>query len=132
MDQVDTLHVGRYWSEVLCCTITLELPRGQGHGSILIDLVAKHKSGELRCPATALIYYGNLICSIYPLIETKSEVKFLALQLSLGSAGSFIPHPYSSQGHNNCHSQLRFEPKTSWTTVLQSIPVCYTTKERKK
>ena len=23
---------------------------------ILIDLVAKHKSGELRCPATALIY----------------------------------------------------------------------------
>ena len=20
MDQVDTLHVGRYWSEVLCCT----------------------------------------------------------------------------------------------------------------
>ena len=21
MDQVDTLHVGRYWSEVLCCTI---------------------------------------------------------------------------------------------------------------
>ena len=21
MDQVDTLHVGRYWSDVLCCTI---------------------------------------------------------------------------------------------------------------
>ena len=21
MDQVDTLHVGRYWSEVLCCAI---------------------------------------------------------------------------------------------------------------
>ena len=21
MDQVDTLHVSRYWSEVLCCTI---------------------------------------------------------------------------------------------------------------
>ena len=21
MDEVDTLHVGRYWSEVLCCTI---------------------------------------------------------------------------------------------------------------
>ena len=25
MDQVDTLHVGRYWSEVLCCTITTHL-----------------------------------------------------------------------------------------------------------
>ena len=27
MDQVDTLHVGRYmyWSEVLCCTITAHL-----------------------------------------------------------------------------------------------------------
>ena len=24
----------------------------------LIDLVAKHKSGELRCPATALIFFG--------------------------------------------------------------------------
>ena len=23
--QVDTLHVGRYWSEVLCCTITTHL-----------------------------------------------------------------------------------------------------------
>ena len=25
MDQVDTLHVGRYWTEVLCCTITFHL-----------------------------------------------------------------------------------------------------------
>ena len=25
MDQVDTLHVGRYWSEVLCCTIMTDL-----------------------------------------------------------------------------------------------------------
>ena len=25
MDQVDILHVGRYWSEVLCCTITTHL-----------------------------------------------------------------------------------------------------------
>ena len=25
MNQVDTLHVGRYWSEVLCCTITAHL-----------------------------------------------------------------------------------------------------------
>ena len=25
MDQADTLHVGRYWSEVLCCIITTHL-----------------------------------------------------------------------------------------------------------
>ena len=25
MDQVDTLHGGRYWSEVLCCTIMTHL-----------------------------------------------------------------------------------------------------------
>ena len=25
MDQVDTLHVGRYWSEVLCCTVMTHL-----------------------------------------------------------------------------------------------------------
>ena len=25
MDQVDTLHVGRYWSEFLCCTIMTHL-----------------------------------------------------------------------------------------------------------
>ena len=25
MDQVDTLHLGRYWSEVLCCTIMTHL-----------------------------------------------------------------------------------------------------------
>ena len=30
MDQDDTLHVGRYWSEVLCCTIMTHLG-GQGH-----------------------------------------------------------------------------------------------------
>ena len=62
MDPVDTLYVGRYWSEVLCCTITPEWPRGQGHGSILIDLVAKHKSGVLRCPATALIPCVSKFC----------------------------------------------------------------------
>ena len=25
MDQVDSLHIGRYWSEVLCCSITAHL-----------------------------------------------------------------------------------------------------------
>ena len=34
MDQVDTLHVGRFWSEVLCSTIVVHpgWPWGQGHG----------------------------------------------------------------------------------------------------
>ena len=60
MDQVDTLHVGRYWSKVLCCTITTHLSdievNVMGGSYILIDLVAKHKSSELRCPATAFIF----------------------------------------------------------------------------
>ena len=31
----------------------------------LIDLVAKHKAGELRCPATALI----IKCKLYPRVR---------------------------------------------------------------
>ena len=58
MDQVDTLHVGGYWSEVLCYTTMThqgDIEVKVTDLDILIDLVAKHKSGELRCPATALI-----------------------------------------------------------------------------
>lgn len=47
------MHVGRY-----CCTMVTHLSdlEFKVMGSyILIDLVAKHKSGELRCPVTALI-----------------------------------------------------------------------------
>ena len=68
MDQVDTLHVGRYWSEVLCCTIMthpgdieVKVEVKVTDLDILIDLVAKHKSGELRCPATALIICALII-----------------------------------------------------------------------
>ena len=53
MDQVDTLHVARYmnWFEVLCCTHLRDL-----EVKVMVhDLVAKHKSGELRCPVTAHI-----------------------------------------------------------------------------
>ena len=39
MDQVDTLHVGRYWSEVLCCTIMTHLG----------DLEAKVTNLEILC-----------------------------------------------------------------------------------
>ena len=36
-------------------------------------------------------YYRNIFCSIYPLIIAKKmEVRFLARQLGLGSAGCFI------------------------------------------
>ena len=31
IDQVDTLHVGRYWSEVLCCDDPPGCHLGQGH-----------------------------------------------------------------------------------------------------
>ena len=60
MDQVDTLHAGRYWSKVLCCTIMthpVDIEVKVTDLDILIDLVAKHKSGELCCPATALIHF---------------------------------------------------------------------------
>ena len=39
MDQVDTLHVGRYWSEVLCFIIMTHLN----------DLVFKVKDFEILC-----------------------------------------------------------------------------------
>ena len=39
MDQVDTLHVGRHWSEVLCCTIM----------SHLCDLEANVTDLEILC-----------------------------------------------------------------------------------
>ena len=57
MDQVHSLHVGRYmyWSEVLCCTVTAQLRDIEV--KVMSHLLAKHKSGELRCPATALIMY---------------------------------------------------------------------------
>ena len=78
MDQVDILHVGKYMycSEVSCCTITAHL-RGlevmvMGN-SFLIDLATKHKSGELRCHATALIHYMD---SIIPLLS-KSKISSL-------------------------------------------------------
>ena len=38
--------------------------QGQGHRSyLLIDLVAKHKSGELICPVTAVIIGGGTLLS---------------------------------------------------------------------
>ena len=35
------------------------------------DVVAKHKSGELRCPATALIHSGNAI-----IFDSKYDIQF--------------------------------------------------------
>ena len=45
MDQVDTLHVGRYWSEVLCCTIMTHL----GDLDLLGDLEVKVTDLEILC-----------------------------------------------------------------------------------
>ena len=40
MDQVDTLHVGRYWSEVLCLTIMIHLG-GHGHRNFVLKFLVK-------------------------------------------------------------------------------------------
>ena len=41
----------------------------------LIDLVAKHKAGELRCPATALILFSYTpLSSFFTHIETNQSV----------------------------------------------------------
>ena len=54
---MDTLHVCRYWSEVLCCTITTHRVTLRSRTWVMdFDRFSgKDKSGELRCPATALI-----------------------------------------------------------------------------
>ena len=50
---------------------------GQGHGSyILIDLVAKYKSGELRCPVTALISSN---CALRSSDRTSYRIVFIRI-----------------------------------------------------
>ena len=44
MDQVDTLHGGRYWSEVLCCTIM----------TYMGDLEVKVMDLEILCSSFSL------------------------------------------------------------------------------
>ena len=67
-------------------------------GGVNVDGLGKnsyHKFNFIR-------FYGNIFCSIYPFIinkkkkkkkKKKTEVKFLARQLGLDSAGTFIPYP---------------------------------------
>ena len=50
MDQVDTLHVGRYWSEVLCCIITTHLA----------DTEVKVTDLEILCLTFWLIFYMSV------------------------------------------------------------------------
>ena len=50
-------------------------------------------------------YYGNIFCSIYPLITDKirnqnSQLGSSGSAARLGSAGAFIPHP-------TCHTRIR-------------------------
>ena len=56
----------------------------------------------------ACFYYRNIFCSIYPLIAKNREVKLLARQLGLGSAGAFIPH------HNLSNNRIS-EPRSEKT-----------------
>ena len=52
MDQVDTLHVGRYWSEVLCCTIMTHLG----------DLEFKVTDFEILLLKLLLKVFGTVYC----------------------------------------------------------------------
>ena len=54
MDQVDTLHIDRYWSEVLCCTITTHL---SDHEVKVTDLEILCKS---FCKFVSLEYIDGL------------------------------------------------------------------------
>ena len=69
MEVVHTLLVVRYWSEVLCCTITTHMTdlevnswtwKENNYISFSLKfLESKHNSGKLCCPVTALITIGN-------------------------------------------------------------------------
>ena len=50
MDQVDTLHVGRYWSEVLCCIITTHLG----------DIEVKVTDLESLCLSFCLFFFMSI------------------------------------------------------------------------
>ena len=58
MDQVDTLHVGRYWSEVLCCTIMTHL-------------------GDLEVKVTDLEFFVKVFISLYLLKLLMDQVDTL-------------------------------------------------------
>ena len=58
MDQVDTLHVGRYWSEVLCCTIMTHL-------------------GDLEVKVTELKFLVKVFLSLYLLKLLMDQVDTL-------------------------------------------------------
>ena len=56
MAQVDTLCVGRYWSEVLCCTITIHLSdlevNVMGHRYIRFSGKAQVRRAALSCDSS--------------------------------------------------------------------------------
>ena len=80
MDQVDTLHVGRYWSDVLCCTIMTHLGdlEVKDYGLInfvlnflvivfislyLLEVHTLHVGrywSEILCSSTIMTHLGNL------------------------------------------------------------------------
>ena len=62
-------------------------------GPLVIDLVAKHKSGELRCPATGLIVqysFKKLYVFIFHLSKLHENLKHLLYLISL-EAKTFRP-----------------------------------------
>ena len=63
MDQVDTWHVGRYWSEVLSCTIKTNWG-DQGHG--LRNFTSKFLLKVLRTVYCVKVFGSSFYKSIPP------------------------------------------------------------------
>ena len=110
MDFVDTLPDVRYWSEVLCCTITTDTRvQAMGWGwrskyrtssysgdfeffylfiflfffcfKCILVLLARHSSGELRCPATALNVDVLYVCTKVRLINKSMQSRKFSIHI---------------------------------------------------
>ena len=74
MAQVDTLCVGRYWSEVLCCTITKHLSdlevNVMGHRFIRFSGKAQVRRATLSCDSSYYIFILEIFLIAHSLIVT--------------------------------------------------------------
>ena len=78
MDQVDTLHVGRYWSEVLCGTITNHLAQGHGLRNFVFKSLARLHEVQRAIVVTSVICVPVPVPVPITLRQTFLEVHSLA------------------------------------------------------
>ena len=69
MDQVDTLHIGRYWSEVLCCTIMTHLG----------DLEFKVTDFEILCKSFAKSVLNCILMDLVDILLLDNILMFYAV-----------------------------------------------------